>query len=84
MQLQSTVLMRCLKVLDHHPIYYKVPDVNDGLSSVGGDTHKIFDTRDLSQVDLVYNHTTFQLSPGSNITNERSKRTDVGPRKVEI
>lgn len=48
----------------------QVPKTQVGLSSVGGGNRKIFDTRDLSQVNLVYNNITFQVYPGSNITNE--------------
>ncbi len=38
----------------------RVPDIQDGLSSIEGN-HKIFDTGDLSQVNLVYNNITFQV-----------------------
>lgn len=57
-------------------------DIPDGKLSVEP-SHKIFDTRDLSLVDLVCNNVAFQLSPGSNVINERSKRIDVGPGEVE-
>ena len=44
------------------PLYHspQVLDVNDGLSSVA-DNHKIFDTMNLSQVNLVYSNITFQV-----------------------
>ncbi|MPZ07239.1 MAG: hypothetical protein GEU26_12635 [Nitrososphaeraceae archaeon] len=56
-----------------------VPDVQ----GIGGSS-KIFDTRDLSQVNFVYNNITFQLSPGRpKITNESNSGTDVMPGEDE-
>jgi hypothetical protein len=48
------------------PIYNspQILDVNDGLSSVA-DNHKIFDTRNMSQVNFVYNNVTFQVRSNS-------------------
>jgi hypothetical protein len=60
----------------------RVPDIQDGLSSIEGN-HKIFDTGDLSQVNLVYNNITFQVYPGPKITNERGNGADVRLREDE-
>lgn len=46
----------------------QVPDVIDGLPSVEGGNHSNLDTRELSEVNLVYNNVAFQLYPGFNIT----------------
>jgi hypothetical protein len=68
------------------PLYHlpQVPGVNDGLSSVAGN-HKIFDTRNLSQVNFVYNNVTFQVCSNSKITNEKStcNEMDNGLRENE-
>ena len=52
--------------IDSAPRIPQVLGVNDGLSSVAGN-HEIFDTRDLSQVNFVYNDVTFQVYPGLKI-----------------
>lgn len=59
------------------------PDKQDGLSSVG-DNRKILDTRDLSQINLVYNNITFQIYPSPKISNERSSERDIRPRENEL
>ena len=66
------------------PLYHspQVPDVNDGLSSVAGN-HKIFDTRNLSQVNFVYNNVTFQVYSNSKITNEKSTYNEMDDRLRE-
>src|ERR671918_601767 len=46
--------------------------------------HEIMDTRDLSQVDFVYNDITFQVYPTLKITNERSSATDMLPIEDEL
>ena len=60
-----------------------IPSIQDCPPKVEGN-HNIFDTRDLSQVNLVYNNITFQLHPGSNITNETSSDSDGRPRKDNL
>jgi hypothetical protein len=56
----------------------QIPDIQDGLSLVK-DSRKIFDTRELSQISLVYNSLTLQINPDIKISNERSSETDVWP-----
>jgi hypothetical protein len=56
----------------------QVPDVH----GIGGSS-KIFDTRDLSQVNFVYNNITFQVHPGPKISNESNNGTDVMPGEDE-
>jgi len=56
----------------------QIPDIQDGLSLVK-DSRKIFDTRELSQNNLVYNDITLQINPDIKISNERSSETDVWP-----
>jgi hypothetical protein len=56
----------------------QVPDVQ----GIGGSS-KIFDTRDLSQVNFVYNNITFQVHPGPKISNESYSGTDVMPGEDE-
>ena len=46
--------------------------------------HEIMDTRDLSQVDFVYNDITFQVYPTLKITNERSSATDMLPIEDDL
>ena len=46
--------------------------------------HEIMDTRDLSQVDFVYNDITFQVYPTLKIINERSSATDMLPIKDDL
>jgi hypothetical protein len=65
--------------LYHSP---QVLDANDSISSVAGN-HKIFDTRNLSQVNFVYNNVTFQLSSNSKITNEKSTCNETDDRLNE-
>lgn len=67
------------------PQILQVPNVNDGrrLSSIE-DTHKILDTRDLSQINLVYNNITFQIYPDSEFTNEQRSETQTRPSKNEL
>jgi hypothetical protein len=60
----------------------QVPEIRDGLSSVEGN-HKILDTRDLSQVNLVYNNITFQVHHSSKISNDSHSGTDVMPGEDE-
>jgi transposase len=60
----------------------QVPEIQDCPSPVE-DRHKIFDTRDLSQVNLVYNNVTYQVIPGPKITNERSSGADARLSKDE-
>ena len=66
------------------PLYHspQVLDVNDNLSSVAGN-HKIFDTRNLSQVNFVYNNVTFQVCSNSKITNEKSTYNEMDDRLKE-
>ena len=54
----------------------QVSDVNDDRLSSVEDTYKILDTRDLSQINLVYNNITFQVYPDSGFTNEQMSETD--------
>ena len=63
------------------PLYHspQVLDVNDGLSSVAGD-HKIYDTRNLSQVNFVYNNVTFQVCSNSKITKEKNTYNEMDDR----
>ncbi|MPZ06789.1 MAG: hypothetical protein GEU26_10330 [Nitrososphaeraceae archaeon] len=62
----------------------QVPNVNDDLSTAGGGAnHEIFDTRDLSQVNFLYNDITFQVYPGLKITNERISKTNNRLREDE-
>jgi hypothetical protein len=56
----------------------QVPDVQDI-----GDSSKIFDTRDLSQVNFVYNNITFQVHPSSKISSESYREKDVMPGEDE-
>ena len=49
-----------------------------------GSNHEILDTRDMSQVDFVYNDITFQVYPTLKITNERSSRTDMLPIEDDL
>jgi hypothetical protein len=49
-----------------------------------GSNHEIMDTRDLSQVDFVYNDITFQVYPTLKITNERSSATDMLPIEDDL
>ena len=70
----------------------EVPNDTESLSPVlqlpiiqdEGSNHEIMDTRDLSQVDFVYNDITFQVYPTLKITNERSSRTDMLPSEDEL
>lgn len=55
----------------------QIPEIRNGLSSVEEANHKIFDTKDLSLVNLVYNNVTFQVYPGPKITNGTSNEADV-------
>ena len=66
------------------PLYHspQVLDVNDGLSSVAGD-HKIYDTRNLSQVNFVYNNVTFQVCSNSKITKEKNTYNEMDDRLRE-
>jgi hypothetical protein len=50
--------------------------LKDSLSPTG-DRHKILDTRDLSQVRLVYNNITFQVYPEP---KEKSNGSGIWPR----
>ena len=61
----------------------QIPEIQDGLSSIGGN-YEIFDTRDLSQVNLVYNNVTFQVYPYSEFTNEQRSKTQTRPSKNEL
>jgi hypothetical protein len=63
--------------------HIQVLDVNDGLSSVA-ENHKIFDTRNLSQVNFVYNNVTFQVYSNSKITNKKSTYNEMDDRLKEI
>lgn len=56
----------------------QVPDVQDM-----GDSSKIFDIRDLSQVNFVYNNITFQVHPSHKISNESYSGTIVNPGEDE-
>lgn len=60
----------------------QVPDIQNSLPPIEGN-HKIFDTKDMSQVNLVYNNITFQVYPGPKITNESNNGTDVMPEEDE-
>ena len=60
----------------------RIPDLQDGLSLVK-DSRKIFDTRELSQINLVYNDITLQVYSGS-LTNDRSSRTDGRSREDKL
>jgi hypothetical protein len=53
----------------------QVSDVNVAPTSVERGNRKIFDTRDLSQINLVYNNVTFQLFPGFNIAHKGNSET---------
>jgi hypothetical protein len=53
-----------------------------GVHGIGGSS-KIFDTRNLSQVNFVYNNITFQVHPGPKISNESYSVTDVMPGEDE-
>jgi hypothetical protein len=48
-----------------------------------GDSDKIFDTRDLPQVNFVYNNITVQVHPSPKISNESYSGTDVMPGEEE-
>jgi transposase len=52
----------------------QVPGTPEGLSPLQ-DRSKIFDSRDLSQVNFIYNDITFQVYPDLKITNENEKNT---------
>jgi hypothetical protein len=84
MPLQLIALMECKTKTE--PLYHspQVLDVNDGLSSIA-DNHKIFDTRNLSQVNFVYNNVRFHVCSISKITNEKStyNEMDNGLRENE-
>src|SRR5918994_1420074 len=70
----------------------EVPNDTESLSPVlqlpiiqdEGSNHEIMDTRDLSQVDFVYNDITFQVYPTLKITNERSSATDMLPIEDDL
>ena len=66
------------------PLYHsrQVSDLNDGLSSVEGN-HKIYDTRNLSQVNFVYNNVTFQVCSNSKITKEKNTYNEMDDRLRE-
>jgi hypothetical protein len=57
---------------------FQIPEIRDI-----GSNHKILDTRDLSQVNLVWNNIMFQVCPDPKITNERSRAADVRLREDE-
>src|ERR687892_2238602 len=53
-----------------------LPIIQDGRSN-----HKILDTRDLSELNFVYNDITLQVLPTLKISNDLSSRTDTLPRE---
>jgi hypothetical protein len=56
---------------------FQVVDIQDEPASAKGDNRKIFDTRDLSQVNLVYNDITLQVYPEP---KEKSNGSGIWPR----
>jgi hypothetical protein len=62
----------------------QVPCMQDVLPSVGRDNHEILDTRDLSQINFVYNDITFQIYSDPKASNQRSGRTDIQTREAEL
>jgi hypothetical protein len=61
----------------------QLPIIQDDLSSIAGN-HEILDTRDLSQFNLVYNNTTFEIYPRLEISNDRSGKTVKRPSEDEL
>jgi hypothetical protein len=58
-------------------------DIQDSKLSVGH-SREIFDTKDLSELNFVYNDITLQVFPTLKIPNDRSNRTDILPREDEL
>ena len=79
----DAIATSCINEMPKDTQTLHIPSIQDCPPKVEGN-HNIFDTRDLSQVNLVYNNITFQLHPGSNITNETSSDSDGRPRKDNL
>jgi len=84
-KIADSIANKCINEIHTDAQTLQVPDTQDGLSSIekGGGNDKIFDTRDLSRVKLVYNKITFQVCSGS-LTNDRSSRTDGRSREDKL
>ena len=85
-RIANAITNSCINGMQYEtePLYHssQVSDVNDGLSLVGGNL-EIFDTGDLSGVNLTYNNITFHVYPVLKIANERNSGTNVWPREKE-
>jgi hypothetical protein len=79
----DAIATSCINEMPKDTQTLHIPSIQDCPPKVEGN-HNIFDTRDLSQVNLVYNNITFQLHPGSNITNGTSSDSDGRPRKDNL
>jgi hypothetical protein len=56
-----------------------LPIIQDGRSN-----HEVLDTKNLSELNFVYNDITLQVFPTLKISNDRSSRTDILPREDEL
>jgi hypothetical protein len=54
----------------------QIPDVQDGLSLVKN-SRKIFDTTEVSQINLVYNDITLQINPDTKFSCEQSSKDEL-------
>ena len=69
-EFQHVVILRLPQIL-------QVPDVNDGHLSLVGYTHKILDTRDLSQINIMYIEPLFEVKTFDNPLNEKLYIIDI-------
>ena len=69
------------KMLNNNELSFEMSQVAN--MQCKGSNHETFDTRDLSQVNFVYNNITFQVHPGPKISNEGASGTDVMPGEDE-
>lgn len=65
------------KMLNNNELSFEMSQVADMQGK--GSNHETFDTRDLSQVNFVYNNITFQVHPGPKISKESYSGTDAMP-----
>jgi hypothetical protein len=79
-RLVDAITNRCINWMSNDkessPQILPLPIIQDGRSN-----HEVLDTRNLSELNFVYNDITLQVFPTLNISNDRSSRTDILPRE---
>jgi hypothetical protein len=82
-RLVDTVTNRCINWIpndkESSSQILSLPIIQDGRSN-----HEVLDTRNLSELNFVYNDITLQVFPTLKISNDRSNRTDTLPKEDEL